>query len=133
MIDVVCGVIEDEEGRFLACKRPDDKHLAGLWEFPGGKVEASESPAHALARELQEELGIEVKVGKALAPVCWTYDRGEIRLLPYLCTISRGIPQAIEHAELQWCSPDRFDLLHWAPADLPVLTQIRHSISETPN
>ena len=133
MIDVVCGVIGNDQGCFLACRRPSDKHLAGLWEFPGGKVEASESPAEALIRELREELGIEVSVGEALDPVIWAYERGEIRLLPFLCKIVHGVPQAIEHSELQWCAPNRFDSLAWAPADLPILTQIRSSISETSN
>lgn len=125
MIDVVCGVIEDKQGRFLACLRPQGKYLGGLWEFPGGKVDPGESPETALARELREELGITVIVGTALDPVIWQYDRGSIRLLPFFCTITGGNLQAIEHEQLFWCSPDDFGKLPWADADLPVLAQIR--------
>ena len=125
MIEVVCAVIGDEAGRFLACLRPEGKHLAGKWEFPGGKVDPGESAEDALRREMREELGIEVTVGAALEPVCWTYDRGPIRLLPFLCTILAGEPQAIEHARLLWCAVEDFDSLPWADADLPVLGQLR--------
>lgn len=129
MIDVVCGVIRDAEGRYLACLRPEGKHLGGLWEFPGGKVEPDESPESALARELWEELGVDVAVGAALDPVLWSYDRGKIRLLPFFCTITSGQLQAIEHAELLWCAPSEFGQLSWADADLPILEQIHDLIS----
>jgi 8-oxo-dGTP diphosphatase len=125
MIDVVCAVIEGAEGRVLACLRPDGKHLAGRWEFPGGKVDPGESPEDALLRELREELAVEVVVGQALAPVEWAYDRGAIRLWPFLCAVISGEPTAVEHAELRWCAEEDFGLLDWAEADLPVLEQIR--------
>ncbi len=128
MLEVVCGVIEDRDGRFLACLRPQGKHLGGLWEFPGGKVDPGESPQEALARELREELSIEVCVGPALDPVSWSYDRGDILLLPFLCSIAGGSPQAIEHEQIQWCAPEDFGNLAWAAADLPVLEQIRSRI-----
>jgi 8-oxo-dGTP diphosphatase len=99
--------------------------LGGLWEFPGGKVDPGESPGVALARELKEELGIEVKVGNPLDPVEWNYDRGAIRLMPFFCTIESGCPRAIEHEQIRWCGPDEFAVLEWAGADLPILTQIR--------
>jgi 8-oxo-dGTP diphosphatase len=126
MTEVVCGVIADDEGRFLACLRPAGKHLGGLWEFPGGKVEAGESPQAALVRELREELGIDVEVGHALDPVEWAYERGRIRLLPYRCRIVGGVPRPLEHADLCWRAPSEFHSLSWAPADLPVLDQLLH-------
>lgn len=125
MIDVVCGVIEDAEGRFLACQRPQGKHLGCLWEFPGGKVDPGESPEHALARELREELGVEVSVGAPLVEVVWSYDCGRIRLLPFRCGIVGGHPRALEHEQLLWCAPEAFGELVWADADLPILEQIR--------
>jgi 8-oxo-dGTP diphosphatase len=125
MTEVVCGVIKDDAGRLLSCLRPAGKHLGGLWEFPGGKVEAGESPEAALVRELREELGIDVAVGHALDPVVWTYDRGPIRLSPFLCQIIRGVPTPLEHEALRWCAPRDFATLPWAPADLPVLDQLR--------
>jgi 8-oxo-dGTP diphosphatase len=124
MTEVVCGVIADDAGRFLACLRPAGKHLGGMWEFPGGKVESGESQEDALVRELREELGIDVEVEAALDPVEWTYDRGPIRLLPFLCHIIRGIPHPLEHEALRWCAPCEFGNLEWAPADLPVLDQL---------
>jgi len=133
MIDVVCGVIEDRNGRFLVCLRPEGKHLGGLWEFPGGKVDSGESPETALIRELKEELGIEVAVGKALDPVIWTYERARIRLLPFRCSITKGFPQALEHEQIRWCAPEEFDQLTWADADLPVLIQIRAGFPKTSN
>lgn len=125
MIDVVCGVIGNEDGCYLACLRPEGKHLGGYWEFPGGKVEPGESHEAALVRELREELGVEVVVGTALEPVCWKYDRGEIRLLPYLCVIIAGHLHPHEHERVCWCAPRDFADLEWAAADLPVLDQIR--------
>ena len=133
MIDVVCGVIGNATGQYLACLRPHGKHLGGLWEFPGGKVDQGESPATALARELLEELGVEVAVGTPLAPVLWTYDRGQIRLLPYHCVIVAGEPRAIEHQRLLWCAPEDFSQLAWADADMPILDQIHAEIPKTPN
>ncbi len=124
MIDVVCGVIEDESGRFLACLRPAGKHLGGFWEFPGGKVDAGESWEKALARELLEELGVDVEVGAALAPVVWSYSERTIRLLPYRCSIVAGELVASEHDEVRWCSPIELGGLRWAEADIPVLHEL---------
>lgn len=123
-MDVVCGVIEDGSGRVLACQRPEGGHLAGLWEFPGGKVEPGETAAAALIRELGEELAIEVEVGEALTPVSWDYGRGELRLVPFRCRIRGGSLTLREHAAARWCGPAAACLLAWAPADLPVLREV---------
>ena len=123
-IDVVCGVIRDDSGRYLACRRPQDKHLGGLWEFPGGKVDLGETPENALVRELEEELEIGVDVGERLAEVRWHYDVTTIRLIPFFCRIRTGEPVPVEHTEIRWCAPHAFAELDWAPADLPVLDQL---------
>jgi 8-oxo-dGTP diphosphatase len=125
MMNVVCGVIGDGEGRVLACLRPAGKHLGGLWEFPGGKVEDGESPQSALERELREELGIEVELLEPLEPVVWQYERGTIRLIPWRCRVLQGEPQPIEHERLKWCAPGDFGELEWAAADVPVLEQLQ--------
>jgi 8-oxo-dGTP diphosphatase len=122
MMDVVCGVIENPEGQFLACLRPAGKHLGGRWEFPGGKVDPGESPESALVRELLEELA--VTVGLPLGPVIWTYEESTIRLLPFRCKITGGALQALEHEKLFWCSPENFGDLPWADADVPILREI---------
>jgi 8-oxo-dGTP diphosphatase len=124
MLQVVCGVIENPEGRFLACLRPAGKHLGGLWEFPGGKIDPGESPATALTRELKEELAVDVEVGRALTPVTWNYGEVTILLRPFLCRIISGELQAIEHEKLKWCAPEDFSQLVWAPADVPILREI---------
>jgi len=126
MIQVVCGLIEDGGGRVLACRRPEGKHLGGLWEFPGGKVEPGDSPEAALVRELREELGIETEVTGALTPVVWDYGRGPIRLIPFFCRIiAAGEPQPHEHDALEWVDAATCDRLHWAAADGPILAEWR--------
>ncbi|MES2440301.1 MAG: (deoxy)nucleoside triphosphate pyrophosphohydrolase [Verrucomicrobiota bacterium] len=134
MLEVVCGVIGNSAGQFLACQRPAGKHLGGLWEFPGGKVDAGESPEVALARELREELAIDVEVGLPLSPVIWNYGDKTIRLLPFFCRIIGGELQALEHEKLLWCRPEDFADLTWAEADIPILGEIsERSMNKTPN
>lgn len=128
MIEVVCGVIENSAGCFLACLRPEGKHLGGLWEFPGGKVDSGESPESALIRELREELAVEVAVGRPLNPVVWRYEAATIRLQPFLCTIIGGELRALEHERVLWCEPADFHKLPWADADVPVLREIEASL-----
>ncbi len=124
MIDVVCAVIVNPQGQYLACLRPLGKHLGGLWEFPGGKVDPGESPETALVRELREELAVKVEVGRSLAAVIWNYEARTIRLLPYFCKITAGEPQALEHEALRWIAPQDFGELRWADADLPILKEL---------
>ncbi|MCF7675909.1 MAG: (deoxy)nucleoside triphosphate pyrophosphohydrolase [Akkermansiaceae bacterium] len=123
-MDVVCGVIDDGEGRVLACRRPEGGHLAGLWEFPGGKVEAGESASAALVREMREELAVAVDVGMPLTPVLWDDGQRTIRLIPLRCRIVGGVLSLLEHAECRWCDAEAAGELAWAPADLPVLGEV---------
>jgi len=128
MTEVVCGVIKDSEGRVLACRRGEGRHLAGLWEFPGGKVDREEGPEEALVRELEEELGISVEVGERLeAVVEWTDGKVSIRLTGYWCEISDAEPMALEHAEVRWCDVSELADLEWAEADLPLVAEILKS------
>ena len=129
MVEVVCGVIQNSDGAYLACQRPHGKHLGGLWEFPGGKVDASESPESALIRELREELAVEVEIGTPLSPVVWTYGEKTIRLRPFFCRIVAGELKALEHERLLWCLPADFAELPWAAADIPILREIESSFS----
>jgi len=125
MTEVVCGVIKDADGRILTCRRGEGRHLGGLWEFPGGKVETGESPEVALARELEEELGVAVDVGEKLAAaVEWTDGEVSIRLSAYWCGISQGEPVALEHAEIRWCDFPELVGLEWAEADLPFVREL---------
>lgn len=125
MVEVVCGVIVDDEGRVLACRRSLGRHLGGLWEFPGGKVDAGESHGEALRRELQEELGVSVRLKGRLGPVVeWTDGEVSIRLSGYWCRLSEGLPRALEHEELRWCSVSELLGLEWAEADIPLVAEI---------
>jgi len=101
--EIVAAVIA-RHGRYLLGKRPPNAMLGGLWEFPGGKVEPGETPEQALARELKEELGVEVEVGPLVATVDHAYSHFTITLHAYRCSIVGGRPQARYHSRIQWVS-----------------------------
>lgn len=130
MIEVVCAVLEDGNGRFLACQRPFGKHLGGLWEFPGGKIDPGESAQAALIREIFEELAIEIEVDRALQAVVCNYGVKRIRLHPFRCRIVRGEPHPVEHERIVWCAAEEFAALEWAEADLPILEEIRAALAD---
>jgi 8-oxo-dGTP diphosphatase len=123
-----------EPSRLLVARRSAPEKLAGLWEFPGGKVEPGEDPEAALRRELGEELGIEVRVGAELAagsPGGWPLnDRGSMRV--WFAEILAGEPQPLEdHDELKWVSlsePDEVLGLPWIPADFPIVRELLASV-----
>ena len=100
-LDVVVGVVI-YDNQLLIAKRPDDKMLGGLWELPGGKIEAKESPEQALQRELKEEVNLDVCVGKKLASVKHAYSHFKINLHAYECEIIRGVPVALSGTEIKW-------------------------------
>lgn len=128
-IRVVCAVISDEFGRYLVAKRPSGKVLAGKWEFPGGKVEPGEEPSEALRREIQEEMGADIDVGRALLEVIHHYKSGSICLWPYLARLNTGTLRAIEHEEIRWVSLEEIILLDMADADVPIIHQLLASPS----
>lgn len=125
MINVVCAVIHDEQGRMLACQRSSDQSMAGKWEFPGGKVEAGEDEAQALIREMEEELACKIQVGDRLSPVEHDYPDFSIRLIPYRCHIVENAPlKLLEHAAIRWLMPEQCALLDWAEADIPIWQEL---------
>ncbi|MGC8775555.1 MAG: (deoxy)nucleoside triphosphate pyrophosphohydrolase [Chlorobaculum sp.] len=127
--DVVCAIIE-RDGRFLIARRPEGKHLARKWEFPGGKVEeAGESEAAALERELQEELGVRVEIIERLIPVEYRYPDRSLRLIAFRCRIVDGVPDAGEHEELRWIEIDEAGSYDFPEADLPILAEYRQKIA----
>lgn len=122
---VVAAALFDADGRVLVQRRPDGKQHGGLWEFPGGKVEAGEEPETALARELAEELGIAVD-SAACEPLAFaTAER--IVLLLYRCTGWTGEPAATDGATLAWMAVDALDALDMPPADRPLIPALRGS------
>lgn len=125
VIQVVCALIEDAEGRLLLAQRPPGKHLAGLWEFPGGKIEPGETPEAALVREIAEELGCAVMPGAALAPVTHAYEKVTVRLIPFLARLAdpAARPQAREHAALRWVERGEIAALPMPAADAPIVAE----------
>jgi 8-oxo-dGTP diphosphatase len=119
---VAACVLLDGDGRLLIAKRPPGRPLAGLWEFPGGKVEDGETPEHALIRELAEELGIDIAAGD-LAPLTFAshaYPEFHLLMPLYLCRSWRGTEAAHEGQELQWVRPEELAAYAMPPADEPL-------------
>lgn len=122
---VVAAVLV-RDGRVLAAQRPAHKSQGGLWELPGGKVEPGETDAQALARELREELGVDVVVGAAVAEGLHPYPARPVLLVALRCSLAPGAePVAHEHQALRWVDAPGLDGLAWAPADLPLLPAVR--------
>ncbi len=127
LVLVVACALVDGDGRVLLCQRPQGKSLAGLWEFPGGKVEAGETPEAALIRELKEELDIDVKAA-CLAPFVFAshpYDGFHLLMPLFLCRRWEGFVRAVEHASLAWVRPERFGDYPMPPADQPLVAYLR--------
>jgi 8-oxo-dGTP diphosphatase len=122
-IRVVAGAVM-AGGRVLCAQRGPAQRHPGLWELPGGKVEPGESDRAALKRELLEELDIVVHVGRLLGTSDHDYPDLRVRLVAYRCTVVGGKPQALEHAEVRWVSPQELTALDWAPADRPLVAML---------
>ncbi|GAB2574310.1 Nudix family hydrolase [Dyella jejuensis] len=124
---VMAGILRDAQGRVLLAQRPEGKHLAGSWEFPGGKREPGERPQDALARELREELGIHIDPvdGMPLIRVPWRYGERDLLLDAWQFTRWVGIPDSLEGQALHWTLPSAARLAGLAPADRPILQAIR--------
>lgn len=124
---VVAAALIDADGRVLIAQRPQGKQLAGLWEFPGGKVEPGERPEAALIRELREELGIETKAA-CLAPFVFAshaYETFHLLMPLYLCRRWEGVVTRHEHAALAWVKPNRLRDYPMPPADEPLIAWLR--------
>jgi len=124
-IHVVAGVLRDREGRVLVAERPAGKHLAGYWEFPGGKSDAGEAPLDALRRELHEEIGVDIESARPLISVPWTYPEKRIVLDAWLVDEYAGTPHAREAQALQWIEVDALRKLPMPPADVPIVNALR--------
>jgi len=127
---VVAVALIDVDGRVLIAKRPEGKQLAGLWEFPGGKVEPGERPEGALIRELREELGIEV-TESCLAPFVFAshaYPDFHLLMPLYLCRRWSGLVVAHEHSALAWVKPAKLTDYEMPPADAPLVAWLRDTI-----
>lgn len=129
--EVAIGVLTGPQGVLIA-RRPARGVLGGLWEFPGGKIEAGESPAQALTREFDEELGLSVEVGPPLKPIEHAYAHGRVRLLPFWCHLTEGPPQtpvARQVEAVRWVAPRQLSEYSFPEANRGLLAAITESIA----
>ncbi len=124
-LHVVAGVLADAAGRVLLAQRPPGRDCAGLWEFPGGKIEPGEDAHAALARELREELGIRIGPSEPLIRVPWRYPHRRIVLAVRRVTAWQGAPQPHDAQALAWVEPAAIDPATLSPADRPAWTALR--------
>lgn len=121
-INVVAAVIM-KDGKVFATQRGYGEFKDG-WEFPGGKVEAGESPEEALRREIREELEVEVNVGDLIDTIEFDYPAFHLSMKCYACTIAGGSPHLLEHEAARWLSADQLDSVAWLPADITLIPKI---------
>src|SRR5260221_11658355 len=126
MVSVAACAVIDADGRVLLAQRPEGKSMAGLWEFPGGKIETGETPEQSLIRELEEELGIVVKEA-CLAPLTFashSYPDFHLLMPLYVCRRWDGMVTAREGQGLAWVRPNRLREYPMPPADLPLVAHL---------
>ena len=123
-LQVTAGLLWRDD-QVLITKRPEGKHLAGLWEFPGGKQESGESLEACLEREMKEELGIEVRVGKHLHTVHHEYEDRRVSLHLFSCTHLEGDLKPLDSQEIKWVSREDLAQYRFPSADLEILRRLR--------
>jgi len=127
IVPIVSAALIDAQGQVLLQRRPEGKAMAGLWEFPGGKIAAGETPETALCRELAEELGIDVAQSdlQAFGFASHRYDTFHILLLLYLCRRWQSTPVAREHQAIAWVAPAAMAQYPMPAADAPLVTLLQ--------
>jgi 8-oxo-dGTP diphosphatase len=123
MIDVTAAILI-ENGRVLIARRKPGASQAGMWEFPGGKVQPGESPEAGLKREIREELGLDIAVGKFLGESMHAYADLSIRLLAYCARIEAGAPVLNDHAEVEWVRFEELGRFAFCAADMPFVRML---------
>ena len=124
---VAAVAMVDADGRVLVAQRPEGKSMAGLWEFPGGKVHADETPEATVVRELREELGVDI-TESCLAPLTFashTYETFHLLMPLFVCRVWKGTPQPLEGQALAWKRPVALAALPMPPADRPLVALLR--------
>ena len=122
-VAVVAALILDDAHRVLAVRCPAHKHGGG-WEFPGGKIEPGELARDAVAREISEELGVQISVGELLHTVEWEYPAFHLSMQCYVCRMRGGNLQLREHTDARWLTADDLQNVDWLPADVEVLPHV---------
>jgi mutator protein MutT len=123
LITVTAAIIQKND-LVLSARRKEGLHLAGYWEFPGGKLEDGEQPEECLRRELFEEFGIESEIGACIGESIYHYESKTIRLLGFLTTHINGEFSLTDHDEIRWLKPNELKALQWAPADVPLVDEL---------
>ena len=126
--EVVAALIWDGN-RFMICQRPAHKARGLLWEFVGGKVEPNETREQALIRECREELAVELSVGDVFMEVIHAYPDITVQLILYHASIASGVPQKLEHVDIQWITPAQIPDYDFCPADTEILERIQQQFS----
>jgi 8-oxo-dGTP diphosphatase len=126
---VVCGIIFKDD-LVLICRRKPEKSLGGYWEFPGGKIEGSESYEESLERELTEELNLKVEIKQHFINTVHHYDKNSIELISFMCSTSGTVVESTDHDLIEWIKIE--DLLDWklAPADIPIAKELIEKFKE---
>ena len=122
---MVAAAVIDPAGRVLIAQRPEGKHLAGGWEFPGGKLEAGEERLAGLARELREELGISIETPRPLIRVRHAYPTREVLLDVWVVRRYAGEPMGLDGQALRWCAQDKLSTANLLPADQPIVAALQ--------
>lgn len=120
IIHVVAAAIE-KDGNFFCAQRPEGKSLGGFWEFPGGKLEAGESPEQALVREIREELNSEIEIISYINEASYDYDFGTVVMKTYHAKLVSGNLELLEHQNSTWLAPHELKTINWAPVDRPAV------------
>ena len=121
----VTAAILEKDGRIMIAQRKSTDHLAGKWEFPGGKIETGESPEACLARELNEEFHIDVSIGEYLGSILHHYDHISIELMAYRTFWDGGKINSTDHKDYKWVTIDELEQYDFAPADQPFVEKLR--------
>jgi len=121
----VAALIQDDQGRYLITRRRGGSHLAGMWEFPGGKREPGESLAGALRRELTEELSACFAVGEKVETVRWDYPERTVVIHFYRCRLESGTIEPRESQAMEWVAPERLKKFDFPPADRELIARLR--------
>jgi 8-oxo-dGTP diphosphatase len=129
-IRVVAAALYDGSGRVLISERPPGKHLAGRWEFPGGKLDPGESEERALGRELREELGIALMRAHSLMRLVHDYDDRRVDISLWVVEDFRGTPRGLDGQQLKWVSPPRLHEEDMLAADVPFIAALQRLYNE---
>jgi mutator protein MutT len=125
VVEVVAALIQDEAGRYLITRRRGGSHLAGMWEFPGGKREPGESLEDAMRRELAEELSASFSVGEKVETVRWEYPERTVVIHFYRCRLASGTIEPREAQAMEWVARERLKALEFPPADRELIARLR--------